>query len=75
LFERARVRHLSIRKKPSQLRSNAASFIKPTRSAIDTIARLRTQPFEGLHFHDLRHEAALRFAPTMQVQDLSKLMG
>ncbi|MBU9218213.1 site-specific integrase [Burkholderia gladioli] len=30
---------------------------------------------EGLHFHDLRHEAASRFAPTMQVQDLAKLMG
>ncbi|SAK41022.1 phage integrase family site specific recombinase [Caballeronia fortuita] len=30
---------------------------------------------EGLRFHDLRHEAASRFAPTMQVQDLAKLMG
>jgi integrase len=30
---------------------------------------------EGLHFHDLRHEAASRFAPTMQVQNLAKLMG
>ncbi|MEO8839510.1 MAG: site-specific integrase, partial [Herbaspirillum sp.] len=30
---------------------------------------------KNLHFHDLRHEAASRFAPTMQVQDLAKVMG
>jgi integrase len=30
---------------------------------------------EGLHFHDLRHEAASRFAPTMPVTSLAKLMG
>ena len=30
---------------------------------------------ENLHFHDLRHEAASRFAPTMPVASLAKLMG
>lgn len=28
-----------------------------------------------LHFHDLRHEAASRFAPLMTVQTLAKIMG
>lgn len=28
-----------------------------------------------LHFHDLRHEAASRFAPAMTVQTLAKIMG
>lgn len=35
----------------------------------------KASSIEGLRFHDLRHEAASRFAPTMQVQDLAKLMG
>jgi integrase len=30
---------------------------------------------EGLRFHDLRHEAASRFAPRMQTPTLAKLMG
>ena len=30
---------------------------------------------EGLHFHDLRHEAASRLAPHMPVQTLAKIMG
>lgn len=30
---------------------------------------------EGLHFHDLRHEAASRYAPFMTVQTLAKIMG
>ena len=30
---------------------------------------------EDLRFHDLRHEAASRFAPTMPVTSLAKLMG
>jgi integrase len=30
---------------------------------------------KNLHFHDLRHEVASQFAPTMQVQDLAKVMG
>jgi integrase len=30
---------------------------------------------EGLRFHDLRHEAASRFAPAMQAHELAKLMG
>jgi integrase len=30
---------------------------------------------DNLHFHDLRHEAASRFAPRMPVQTLAKLMG
>lgn len=29
----------------------------------------------NLKFHDLRHEAASRFAPHMKVQDLAKIMG
>lgn len=29
----------------------------------------------GLHFHDLRHEAASRLAPRMKVQTLAKIMG
>jgi integrase len=30
---------------------------------------------EGLRFHDLRHEAASRFAPRMQAPTLAKVMG
>ncbi len=30
---------------------------------------------EDLHFHDLRHEAASRFAPHMKAQVLAKIMG
>ncbi len=30
---------------------------------------------QGLHFHDLRHEAASRLAPRMKVQTLAKIMG
>ncbi|AON53115.1 MULTISPECIES: site-specific integrase [Herbaspirillum] len=30
---------------------------------------------QGLNFHDLRHEAASRFAPTMQTHELAKIMG
>ncbi|MDH0423369.1 tyrosine-type recombinase/integrase, partial [Delftia tsuruhatensis] len=30
---------------------------------------------EDLHFHDLRHEAASRFAPRMPATTLAKLMG
>lgn len=30
---------------------------------------------EDLHFHDLRHEAASRFAPHMTAQELAKTMG
>jgi integrase len=29
---------------------------------------------KNLHYHDLRHEVASQFAPTMQVQDLAKVM-
>lgn len=34
-----------------------------------------SQDIENLHFHDLRHEAASRFAPHMPAQKLAKVMG